>query len=164
LQVAVAQPPSDDVALRYLGGFALSLPLVALPPLLLALGVRAAAARAVEARRQFARRADAYAPSATEHSARGVARGMPSFLRLPCALAGLATGGLWAAGNVLSVHAAMRLGQAVGFPLTQVCVVVSALYGVFVFGELRARAARVLFGASSAVVLAGAAALKMSGG
>ena len=41
-------------------------------------------------------------------------------LSAPCAGAGIAAGALWAAGNVLSVHATMRLGQAVGFPLTQV--------------------------------------------
>ena len=76
---------------------------------------------------------------------------------------GLATGALWASGNVLSVHATMRLGQAVGFPLTQVCVVISALYGILYFGELRLARARVLFAGSSAVVLAGAAALKLSG-
>ena len=41
-------------------------------------------------------------------------------LSAPCVGAGIAAGALWAAGNVLSVHATMRLGQAVGFPLTQV--------------------------------------------
>ena len=77
---------------------------------------------------------------------------------------GLSCGGLWAAGNVLSVHATLRLGQAVGFPLTQVCVVVSALWGIVYFRELRDRLALALFAAASSVVLASAAALKLAGG
>ena len=81
----------------------------------------------------------------------------------PAALAGMASGALWAAGNVLSVHATMRLGQAVGFPLTQVCVVISALWGILYFGELRDRTALSVFGASSVLVLGGAAALKLAG-
>ena len=64
---------------------------------------------------------------------------------------------------MLSVHASMRLGQAVGFPLTQVCVVISALWGIGYFGELQHCAALATFGGSAVVVLAGAAALKLAG-
>ena len=64
---------------------------------------------------------------------------------------------------MLSVHASMRLGQAVGFPLTQVCVVISALWGILYFGEFRDRTALSVFGASSVLVLGGAAALKLAG-
>ena len=120
----------DGMALRYVGGFALGLLCVALPPLLLgfAAGWR---------RRRV--------------------------LSPPCVGAGVAAGALWAAGNVLSVHATMRLGQAVGFPLTQVCVVVSALWGILYFGELRERTALRTFAASAVLMLAAAAALKLAG-
>ena len=47
--------------------------------------------------------------------------------------------------------------QAIGFPLTQACVVVSALWGIVGFGELKGRRAR--FALASALVLAGALAL-----
>jgi glucose uptake protein GlcU len=141
--------PGDQVALRYLGGFALALPVVALLPLLLAL--------LVEHLRQGARSTRRLLPL---DGRRSPAR----FLNLSCALSGMSCGALWAAGNVLSVHASMRLGQAVGFPLTQVCVVISALWGIFFFGELPQPRARALFASSSVVVLAGAVALKASGG
>jgi hypothetical protein len=130
-----------DLALRYLGGFALGLPCVALLPLLLVLACAHLVAKV------------SGAPSR-------LSRGLRT---APAALAGMASGALWAAGNVLSVHATMRLGQAVGFPLTQVCVVISALWGILYFGELRDRTALSVFGASSVLVLGGAAALKLAG-
>ena len=78
----------------------------------------------------------------------------------PCAAAlGVVTGALWAVGNFLSVHATLALGQAVGFPLTQSCVVISALWGILYFGELARRSRLAEFGAASVVVLAGAALL-----
>mmetsp|Transcript_15547 Transcript_15547/g.23482 ORF Transcript_15547/g.23482 Transcript_15547/m.23482 type:complete len:146 (+) Transcript_15547:1-438(+) len=130
-------PASPTAALSYLGSFAVALPVVALVPLLLA------------------------------HMGRDLlSRSSASFWRffnLPCALSGVATGALWATGNVLSVHATMRLGQAVGFPLTQVCVVVSALWGTLYFGELQHRLALALFCGSSLAVLVGAALLKLGG-
>ena len=41
--------------------------------------------------------------------------------------AGLACGALWAMGNAMSVHATLGLGQAIGFPLTQVRCLCTAL-------------------------------------
>ena len=128
---------ADEAALRYLGAFTLGLPSVGLAPVALALALRRALGRPQGGRRP---------------------------LLTAAALPGVCCGGLWAVGNVLSVHATMRLGQAVGFPLTQVCVLVSALWGILYFGELRDRQALALFGASSAVVLAGAGALKAGAG
>lgn len=136
-----ADAAGSAVALLYLGGFALALPAVALVPIGLALALR-------------------HARSKERHG--GSVPPAPPFTA--AALPGVCCGGLWAAGNVLSVHATMRLGQAVGFPLTQVCVLVSALWGILYFGELRDRRALTLFGASSMVVITGAAALKLAGG
>jgi hypothetical protein len=140
---AASSLTSEEVALEYLGSFAIALPAVALPMLLLSFGLRALASP----------------PSAPGVSLRELLQGAKAV-----AAPGLCCGGLWAAGNVLSVHATLRLGQAVGFPLTQVCVVVSALWGVLYFGELRDRKALQLFCAASLVVLAGATALKAAGG
>ena len=47
--------------------------------------------------------------------------------------------------------------------LTQVCVVISALWGILYFGELRDPSALRVFAASAVLVLAGAAALKLAG-
>ena len=43
-------------------------------------------------------------------------------------------------------------------------MVISALWGICFFGELRAAAARALFAAASGVVRGGAVALKLAGG
>lgn len=75
------------------------------------------------------------------------------------ARAGVAAGALWAVGNFAGVHATAGLGQAVGFPLTQVCVLVSAGLGMTFFGELAAPRPRAIFLAAAATVLAGAALL-----
>ena len=72
------------------------------------------------------------------------------------AVAGVCSGLLWACGNFGSLHATLGLGQAVGFPLTQVCVLVSAAWGIGAFGEIPGKAGRVLFGVASALVLGGA--------
>ena len=155
----------DEAALRYLGAFALGLPVVALPPIVVALAVRAATLPAA------AGGGDAGGVSDRSGGGGGGGGGagrMTWAVRqrelMAAAVPGLSCGGLWAAGNVLSVHATLRLGQAVGFPLTQVCVVVSALWGIVYFRELRDRLALALFTAASCVVLASAAALKVAGG
>ena len=83
-------------------------------------------------------------------------RGKARLLDRESAGAGLAAGSLWALGNFASVHAVAGLGQAVGFPLTQVCVLVSSLYGVCCFGELPGHRARGLFFTAAGVVLFGA--------
>ena len=68
-------------------------------------------------------------------------------------------GALWAAGNFCALRAVAGLGQAAGFPLTQVCVLVSAALGVFGFGELAGPGARPIFAAGAVAVLGGAALL-----
>ncbi|KAL3933808.1 MAG: hypothetical protein SGPRY_000121 [Prymnesium sp.] len=135
-----SEAAGPNVALEYLGSFALALPVVALLPLLLLYTGQAVAMG-----------------SSRERNWR-------KLLSLPCALSGLGTGAMWAAGNILSVHASMRLGQAIGFPLTQVCVVISALWGILYFRELRHPLALKVFGVASCTVLVGALFLKLSGG
>mmetsp|Transcript_29367 Transcript_29367/g.94267 ORF Transcript_29367/g.94267 Transcript_29367/m.94267 type:complete len:102 (-) Transcript_29367:270-575(-) len=72
---------------------------------------------------------------------------------------GFCAGVLWAVGNVLSVHATLELGQSIGFPMTQSCVVISALWGIVVFKEMTARTPLLLFLLSSTLVAAGASLL-----
>lgn len=70
--------------------------------------------------------------------------------------AGVATGILWAIGNFSGIHATLGLGQAIGFPLTQVCVLVSAGWGMLGFNEIPHASSRACFGSASLLVLAGA--------
>jgi len=49
---------------------------------------------------------------------------------------GMVTGILWTMGNFLSVHATKYLGMAVGFPLTQTCILINAVWGIAFFGEM----------------------------
>eukprot|EP00960_Hanusia_phi_P070549 767333-Hanusia_phi.AAC.2 len=72
---------------------------------------------------------------------------------------GFCAGVLWAIGNVLSVHATLELGQSVGFPMTQSCVVISALWGIVWFKEMTNRLSLLLFLLSSVLVAAGASLL-----
>lgn len=51
-------------------------------------------------------------------------------------LPGLSSGILWAAANIMSVHATWFLGMKVGFPLTQTCVVFNAMWGILYFKEI----------------------------
>lgn len=51
---------------------------------------------------------------------------------------GILSGILWATANFMSVHATYYLGMKVAFPLTQTCVVFSALWGLLYFHELDA--------------------------
>jgi glucose uptake protein GlcU len=49
---------------------------------------------------------------------------------------GLTSGILWASANFMSVHATFWLGIRIGFPLTQTCVLVTAVWGIFYFKEI----------------------------
>merc|ERR1712228_736054 len=117
------------------GSFALAIPVVALPPLILALGAHR--------EKPNAQLADDW------KELRGAA------------LPGICSGFVWASGNTVSVHATLRLGQAVGFPLTQACVLVSGLWGIFYFRELTHWKALALFAMASMSIIAGASGLKV---
>lgn len=45
---------------------------------------------------------------------------------------GLLSGVIWAAANFMSIHATFYLGIRIGFPLTQTCVIFTALWGKYV--------------------------------
>jgi len=91
-----------------------------------------------------------------------VARQRPEFHFKVAVLPGLTTGLLWSIGNFCSLYATLYLGSTVGYPLTQSCIVISALWGVFYFKEIHGAATFVL-ALSTAVVLGGAAMLTYFG-
>ena len=79
------------------------------------------------------------------------------------ALPGLCTGCSWAIGNLCSTYATFYLGQSVGYPLTQTCIVVAGLWGALFFGELRGWKSLSLFGVSVCVIIGGASMLGLFG-
>lgn len=50
---------------------------------------------------------------------------------------GIVMGILWACGNFLSVNATYCLGMKTGFPLTQTCILITAVWGIYYFKEIR---------------------------
>lgn len=80
-----------------------------------------------------------------------------------CALPGALTGCFWATANICSIHASEYLGVALGFPLTQSCIIVNALWGVMLFGEMPGTAQRVACAAGIVTILAGALLLALYG-
>lgn len=99
--------------------------------------------------------------TATVRRGRGPPALKPEVALWPGVLSGL----LWGPGQLLSVHATEYLGMSVGFPLTQTCIFVNALWGVLFFREAdpgdRAFLARFL--ASAGLIVLGAALLSVCG-
>jgi len=78
-------------------------------------------------------------------------------------LPGLITGLLWSVGNFCSIYATMYLGLTVGFPLTQLALVVAGLWGLIVFKELSGARTIAFWFLSVLVLLSGAALLALYG-
>ncbi|KAL2612270.1 hypothetical protein R1flu_023962 [Riccia fluitans] len=67
---------------------------------------------------------------------------------------GLLTGVLWSAGNVCSIVTTQYLGMALGWPLVQCQLLVSAMWAVFYYEEVSGRkAATILLGSCGLVVV-----------
>jgi glucose uptake protein len=71
----------------------------------------------------------------------------------------LLAGLVWNVANVASFYAISGLGLAVGFPLTQLALVVSLAWGILAFGEVPGRKARLRIALGAALLLAGASSL-----
>jgi len=71
----------------------------------------------------------------------------------------LLAGLVWNVANVASFFAIGGLGLAVGFPMTQLALVVSLVWGIFVFGEVPGASARLRIAMGAALLLLGAACL-----
>jgi len=76
---------------------------------------------------------------------------------------GLITGLLWNVGNFCSIYATLNLGLTIGFPLTQLALVVSGLWGLLVFKELRGAMVISFWIVSVLILLGGAALLSLYG-
>lgn len=64
-------------------------------------------------------------------------RNLPSFHFRKMWLAGGTCGLLWSIGNFFSLFSVLYLGEGVGYPLVQTSIIISGLWGVFFFGEVR---------------------------
>lgn len=74
---------------------------------------------------------------------------------------GILAGCIWNVGNVLSIPAISRIGYSVAYPLMQCALLVSGLWGIFAFKEIKGAAVWIFF-VASAVLLGGAAILSQS--
>jgi len=80
----------------------------------------------------------------------------PQFHFSQVALPAVITGSFWGMGNFCAMFATVYLGQTVGYPLTQLCLIVGGLWGILYFREVRGSAAVATFALASAVVVGGA--------
>lgn len=81
---------------------------------------------------------------------------MPQFHVSTVATPALMTGAFWGMGNFVVMFATVYLGQTVGFPLTQCCLVVSGAWGILYFKEIQGTAAISIFVAAAVAILVGA--------
>ena len=88
---------------------------------------------------------------------------LPPFHVKATMLPGMITGLLWNVGNYCSIYATLYLGLTVGFPLTQLALVVSGLWGIIAFKEIGGIRTLSVWTISVTVLLAGAALLALYG-
>jgi len=87
----------------------------------------------------------------------------PEFHLRVALIPGLITGLIWNVGNFCSIYATLYLGLTIGYPLTQLALVVSGLWGLLVFKELRGAIVILVWISSLIVLLSGAALLSLYG-
>eukprot|EP00298_Acanthocystis_sp_HF-20_P012939 c20130_g1_i2.p1 GENE.c20130_g1_i2~~c20130_g1_i2.p1 ORF type:complete len:384 (+),score=163.59 c20130_g1_i2:38-1189(+) len=71
-------------------------------------------------------------------------------------LPGLISGCYWATGNFCSMWATQFLGQTIGFPLTQTCIVINGFWGILYFKEITGTYPIGIFVAAVVVIISGA--------
>lgn len=89
-------------------------------------------------------------------------RGFGAAVRV-CAVPGIITGIAWAIANVGSVHASEYLGVALGFPLTQTNIMLHAVVGILIFGEMPHPAQRRIAALAMIIIILGAMLLARAG-
>jgi len=92
-----------------------------------------------------------------------IKREIPVFHFKAAFIPGVLTGLLWNIGNYCSIYATLYLGLTIGFPLTQVALVVSGLWGMFAFKELSGVWTITVWWISVVILLTGAALLSLFG-
>jgi len=90
-------------------------------------------------------------------------KGLPQFHVRVAALPGICAGILWNVGNVCSIYATLYLGLTIGFPLTQMALLVGAVWGMVLFKEITRLGAILTFFLSAIVLLGGAMLLSFYG-
>lgn len=87
-----------------------------------------------------------------------IAKGVrPQFHFKAVALPAFLTGLYWGMGNFNAMFATVYLGQTIGFPLTQCCLVINGMWGILYYKEIQGARAIGLFVLASFVIVAGAA-------
>merc|ERR1712039_1167824 len=61
---------------------------------------------------------------------------LPTFHLSVASIPGLLTGAFWGMGNFSAMFATTYLGQTIGFPLTQACIIVNGLWGILYYKEI----------------------------
>jgi glucose uptake protein GlcU len=88
---------------------------------------------------------------------------IPPFYFMKVLFPGLATGFYWACGYFAATYATLYLGNTVGYPLTQTCIVVNGLWGIVYYKEIRGVHKIVLFMMAALIILGGATLLALYG-
>jgi len=86
----------------------------------------------------------------------------PEFHMKAVAVPGLLTGFYWGMGNFAAMFATVYLGQTIGFPLTQCCLILNGLWGILYYREIQGTKAIGTFALGAAVILVGASFLGLS--
>jgi len=81
---------------------------------------------------------------------------MPQFHFSKVAVSGLLTGAFWGMGNFNAMFATVYLGQTIGFPLTQCCLILNGVWGILYYKEIKGALAIGTFVLASIIILAGA--------
>jgi len=81
---------------------------------------------------------------------------MPEFHFSEVAIYGLLTGAFWAMGNFSAMFATVYLGQTIGFPLTQCCLILNGVWGIAYYKEIVGQQAITIFIIASAIIIVGA--------
>jgi glucose uptake protein GlcU len=93
----------------------------------------------------------------------GVQRRLPEFKWRAALLPGSIAGVLWNIGNIASIFATLGLGLTIGFPLTQLALLVGSLIGIIVFDEMTHRLDIACWALGAFVLLVGAFLLSFYG-
>merc|ERR1719265_1352785 len=81
---------------------------------------------------------------------------LPKFHVSVAALPGFLTGCFWGMGNFSAMFASTYLGQTVGFPLTQTCIIINGLWGTLFYKEISGPLPVGLFLGACVLIIAGA--------
>jgi len=89
--------------------------------------------------------------------------GLPNFHFKIAVVPGLLAGTIWNVGNICSINATFYLGLTIGFPLTQLALLVSGIWGMLLFKEISRMTSIIVFFTSVCILLGGAVLLSFFG-